>query len=388
MAIPIAYNMRNLIVRKTTTVMTAVGIGLTVAVLVADLALVEGLKTAFKATGHPLQLVVMRKGSNAELNSTVTREALQILKAEPHIAVNDAREPMASPEILTVVNLPSVDSPTGMNLTVRAMSQVGIEMRGAKIQPGGRWFQSGQREIVVGKSVAKRYPNAQPGKRVRFGRGEWEVVGVFDAGDSAFNGEIWGELNQIGPDFNRQDSVNSVLVRATDLASFQALKNSIDDDRRLGVDAMPEREYYERQTSSGAPLQIFGILVAVIMAVGSSFAAMNTMYAAVARRAKEIGTLRVLGFSRGSILLSFLIESLLLALIGGVIGCLLALPINGVTTGVGSFATFSEIAFDFRVSPSTMLAGIIFALVVGAIGGLFPAGSAARKEILTALREI
>jgi putative ABC transport system permease protein len=388
MALPIAYNLRNLVVRKTTTVMTAVGIGLTVAVLVADMALVEGLKTAFKATGHPLQLVVMRKGSNAELNSTVTREALQIMKVEPRIAVNDAREPMASPEILTVVNLPSVDSPTGMNLTVRALSQIGVEMRGAKIQPGGRWFQSGQREIVVGRSVAKRYPNAQPGKRVRFGRGEWEVVGVFDAGDSAFNGEIWGELNQIGPDFNRQDSVNSVLVRATDAASFQALKNSIDDDRRLGVDAMPEREYYDRQTSSGAPLQIFGLLVAVIMAVGSSFAAMNTMYAAVARRAKEIGTLRVLGFSRGSIMLSFLIESLLLAFIGGVFGCLLALPINGVTTGVGSFATFSEIAFDFRVSSSAMLAGIIFALVVGAIGGLFPAGSAARKEILTALREI
>jgi putative ABC transport system permease protein len=387
MAIPIAYNLRNLVVRKTTTIMTAVGIGLTVAVLVADLALVEGLRTAFKSTGHPLQLMVMRKGSNAELNSTVTREAFQILKAEPRLAVNEAREVMASPEILTIINLPSVDSPAGMNLTVRAITQVGVEMRGAKIQQG-RWFQSGQREIVVGKSVAKRYPNAQPGKRVRFGRGEWEVVGVFDAGDSAFNGEIWGELNQIGSDFNRQDTVSSVLVRATDDASLQGLKNSLNDDRRLGVEATPEREYYELQTSSGAPLQIFGLLVAVIMAIGSSFAAMNTMYAAVARRAKEIGTLRVLGFSRSSILLSFMIESLLLALIGGVFGCLLALPINGVTTGIGSFATFSEIAFDFRVSPSSMLAGIIFALVVGAIGGLFPAGSAAHKEILTSLREI
>jgi putative ABC transport system permease protein len=295
---------------------------------------------------------------------------------------------MASPEIITVINLPSVDSPAGMNVTLRALSQIGVEMRGARIQPGGRFFQSGQREIVVGKSVAKRYPNAQPGKRLRFGRGEWEVVGVFDAGDSAFNGEIWGELNQIAGDFNRQDTVSSILVRAADAATFQALKNSLDDDRRLGVNAVPEREYYEQQTSSGAPLQIFGILVAVIMAVGSSFAAMNTMYAAVARRAKEIGTLRVLGFSRGSVMLSFLIESLLLALIGGVFGCLLALPINGMTTGVGSFATFSEIAFDFRVSPSALLTGIIFALVVGAIGGLFPAGSAARKEIPTALREI
>jgi putative ABC transport system permease protein len=295
---------------------------------------------------------------------------------------------MASPEILGVINLPSVDSPNGMNLTVRALSQAGIGMRDVKIQSGGRWFQSGQREVVVGKSVAKRYPNAQPGKRIRFGRGEWDVVGVFDAGESAVNSEIWGELNQVGSDFNRQDTVSSVLIRASDSAAFQALFNSLNDDRQLGVNALREREYYELQTSAGAPLQFFGLLVAVIMAVGSSFAAMNTMYAAVARRAKEIGTLRVLGFSRGSILLSFLIESLLLSLIGGLVGCLIALPLNGVTTGIGSFATFSEIAFDFRVSPSTMLAGIIFALVVGVIGGLFPASNAARKEILTALREI
>src|SRR5262245_48429692 len=180
MAIPLAYNLRNLIVRKTTTVMTALGIGMTVAVLVADLALVEGLRTAFKAAGHPLQILVMRKGSNAELNSNLTREALQVLKSKPGFATNEAGEPMISPEIMTVINLPNVDSPNGMNLTVRALSQTGIDMRGVKIQPGGRWFQSGQREVVVGKSVAKRYPNARPGQRVKFGRGEWDVVGVFD----------------------------------------------------------------------------------------------------------------------------------------------------------------------------------------------------------------
>jgi len=387
MAIPIAYNLRNLIVRKTTTVMTALGIGLTVAVLVADLALVEGLRSAFKASGHPLQLIVLRKGSNAEVNSSVTREALQVLKVKPGLAVNSAGEAMASPEVLAIINLPGVDSPLGMNLTVRGVTPIGIEMRDLKLQQG-RWFQSGQREIVVGKSVAKRYPNAQLGKRVHFGKGDWDVVGVFDAGESAINGEIWGDLNQIDSDYNRLDTVGSVLVRASDSAMVQSLINSLEDDRQLGVNAVREREYYEQQTSSGAPLQIFGLLVAVIMAVGSSFAAMNTMYAAVARRAKEIGTLRVLGFSRGSIMLSFLIESLLLALIGGALGCLLALPINGVTTGVGNFATFSEVAFDFRIGPGAMLAGIIFALVVGAIGGLFPAGSAARKEILTALRVI
>ena len=387
MAIPITYNMRNLVVRKTTTLMTAVGIALTVAVLVGDLALVEGLRTAFKTSGHPLQALVLRKGANAEIGSSVTRSAFQILKAKAGIAANNAGEPLASPEIVTVINLPSVDSPTGMNVTLRGVSQIGIEMREVSIQQGS-WFQPGQRQIVVGKSVAKRYPNAQPGMSLRFGRGDWQVVGVMSAGESAINSEIWGDLNQISSDFNREDQLNSVLIRGSDTAAVMALVNSINDDRQLNVSATLERKYYERQTAAGAPLQFFGILVAVIMAIGSTFAAMNTMYAAVARRAKEIGTLRVIGYTRGSILLSFVVESLLLALVGGVFGCALALPLNGMTTGIGSFVTFSEIAFDFRVSPQSMLIGIVFALIVGAIGGFFPARNAARKEILTALQEV
>ena len=177
----------------------------------------------------------------------------------------------------------------------------------------GRWFQAGQREVVVGKSIAKRYPGAHMGKKLRFGRGEWEVVGVMDGGQSSVNSEIFGDLNQISSDFNRADGLSSVLLRATDAATVPALINSLNDDRRLGVLAQTERTYYESQTSSGALLQYLGIFIAIIMAVGSSFAAMNTMYAAVARRATEIGTLRVLGFSRGSILFSFLIESLLLS---------------------------------------------------------------------------
>jgi len=367
--------------------MTAAGIALTVAVLIGDLALVEGLSTAFKRTGHPLQALVLRKGANAEIGSVVTRQAFQTLKAKSGIASNNSSEPLASPEIVTVINLPSVDSPNGMNVTLRGVSSLGIQMREVTLKQG-TWFQPGQRQIIVGKSVAKRYPNAQPGKTLQFGRGEWEVVGVMDAGESAINSEIWGDLNQISSDFNREDQVNSVLVRAVDVASLKALVNSINDDRQLNVSAISEPEYYERQTAAGAPLQFFGILVAVIMAIGSSFAAMNTMYAAVSRRAAEIGTLRVVGYSRASILLSFLVESLLLALIGGILGCALALPLNGVTTGIGSFVTFSEIAFNFRVSPQAMLIGIVFALIVGGIGGVFPARTAARKEILTALQEM
>jgi len=387
MAIPVSYNLRNLIVRKTTTVMTALGITLTVAVLLSVLALVNGLQTAFESSGNPLQILVMRKGSNAELSSAITREVYQDLKSMPGIARQD-NQPMSSLEMVTVINLPSVDSPEGMNVTLRGILPLGIKMRdGLKLQDG-RWFQAGQREVVVGKSIARRYPGAHLGKKLRFGRGDWEVVGVMDGGQSSVNSEIFGDLNQTSSDFNRADGLSSILVRATDAATVPALINSLNDDRRLGVVAQTEQEYYDSQTSSGAILQYLGIFISVIMAVGSSFAAMNTMYAAVARRAREIGTLRVLGFSRGSILTSFLLESVLLSVLGGLLGCVLVLPLNNITTGIGSFVTFSEISFNFRVSPQIMAAGVAFALVMGALGGLFPARSAAKKEILTALRDI
>jgi putative ABC transport system permease protein len=387
MAIPVSYNLRNLVVRKTTTIVTALGIALTVAVLLAVLALVNGLKTAFQSSGNPLQILVMRKGSNAELSSGVTRQVFQDLKPMAGIA-RDGNEPMASLEMVTVINLPSVDSPAGMNVTLRGLLPMGIKMRDDLKLPDGRWFRAGQREVVVGKSVAKRYPGARLGQKLRFGRGEWEVVGVMDGGQSAVNSEIFGDLNQISSDFNRADGLSSVLLRATDEATVPALINTLNDDRRLGVTAQTEKSYYESQTNSGAVLQYLGIFISIIMAIGSSFAAMNTMYAAVARRAREIGTLRVLGFSKGGILTSFLFESLLLSVIGGIVGCLLVLPLNNITTGVGSFVTFSEIAFNFRVSPSIMLTGIVFALIMGTLGGLFPARSAARKEILSALRDI
>jgi putative ABC transport system permease protein len=387
MAIPVSYNLRNLVVRKTTTVITALGIALTVAVLLAVLALVNGLRTAFQSSGDPLQILVMRKGATAELSSAVTREVFQDLKSMAGIA-REGDEPRASLEMVTVINLPSVDSPTGMNVTLRGILPVGIKMRDDLKLQDGRWFRAGQREVVVGKSIAKRYPGAHMGNKLRFGRGEWEVVGVMDGGQSAVNSEIFGDLNQISSDFNRADGLSSVLLRATDAATVPALINSLNDDRRLGVLAQTEKSYYEAQTNSGALLQYLGVFISIIMAVGSSFAAMNTMYAAVARRATEIGTLRVLGFSKNSIMLSFLMESLLLSGLGGLVGCLLVLPLNNITTGIGSFVTFSEIAFNFRVSPEIMVIGVTFALVMGAVGGLFPARMAARKEILVALREI
>jgi putative ABC transport system permease protein len=251
----------------------------------------------------------------------------------------------------------------------------------------GRWFQTGRRELVVGKSISERFPEARVGKKIRFGRGDWDVVGAMDAGHGAQNSEIWGDLNQVSSDLQRVDVLSSALVRTTDVAAAKALVNDLNNDQRLNVNAISEQEYYDLQTRSAAPIEYTGIFVAIIMAIGSSFAAMNTMYAAVARRAQEIGTLRVLGFSRGSILSSFFVESVLLAVLGGLLGCLLVLPLNGVTTGVGG-ANFSEIDFSFHVTPNIMAWGLAFAVVLGALGGLFPAHNASRKEILAALRGI
>jgi putative ABC transport system permease protein len=274
-----------------------------------------------------------------------------------------------------------------MNVTLRGLSRVGTEMRDVVLTQG-RWFNAGQREVVVGKSVFARYPDARIGHHLNFGRGNWEIVGVMDGGESALNSEIWGDVNQMSADYNRQASLSSILVRATDASAMTQLITAIDENRSLGLSAVSEKAYYAKQTSAGTVLEAMGIFIALIMAVGSSFAAMNTMYAAVARRGKEIGTLRVLGFSRASILFSFFLESVLLAGLGGLLGCLLVLPLNGITTGIGSFTTFSEIDFDFHVTAQIMLTGVVFAMCLGAVGGLFPARMAAKKEILNALREI
>jgi putative ABC transport system permease protein len=386
MKIPLAYNFRNLVVRKTTTLMTAAGIALTVAVLVSSLALVEGLKATFANTGNPQQILVLRKGSTSELGSFVSRESFALLRTMDGIARDNANQPIASLEMNQVINLPSVDDPKGMNVTLRGLLPAGIAMRNVHLMTG-RWFHAGKREIVVGKSIAQRYPGAQLNDHLRFGRGDWQVVGVMDGGQSALNSEIWGDLNQISADYNREDSLSSILVRTTDSAAVPALIQAIANNRQFNLAGISEPAYYARQTSSGAPLEFLGILVAIIMAIGSSIAAMNTMYAAVSRRSREIGTLRVIGFSRASILASFIIEALLVSIAGGILGCLITLPLNGVTTGVGSFFTFSEIAFRFRVGFSTMAIGVIFAAMVGVLGGFFPARNAAKKEILGALHE-
>ena len=389
MALPFSYNLRNLWVRRTTTLMTALGIGLTVAVLLSILALVGGLKNAFSSTGVEGNVLVMRQSAESELSSNLTRVQFQDLKLRSGIRRDEQGNPLASLEMVSTVLLESVDYETGINISIRGLKpDPGFKLRPAIAITSGRWFEAGKREVTVGKNVAKRNPEAQLGKDLRFGKGAWRVVGVFDAGDSAANSEIWADLDQLCADDNRCDTLSSALVRVDPVTNTEPFIKSLKDDQRLSVTAMTEKLYYEQQSSSAAPIQFLGIFIAIVMAVGSSFAAMNTMYAAVARRSSEIGTLRVLGFSRFSVLLSFFLESLLLSFFGGIVGCLLVLPLDGFTTGIGSMTTFSEVAFSFKITPEIMLTGMGFALFIGAVGGLLPAAQAARKQILEALRDI
>jgi len=386
MAIPITYNVRNLKLRKGLTIMTTLGIALTVTTAIFLMALLEGLNRAFVTSGDSLNVLALRKGSEAELSGGFNAELLPTLRNLPGIAKDRHGEPMVSGEWVVLIVLPRKDGTGEVNVTVRGMMPDGLELRPRVKLVEGRWFTPGQREVVVSESIHKRFSDANVGDSMQFGKGPWNVVGVFDAGGSAYESEIWGDVNQMAADFDRQGGFSSAYLRATDPISANALKNRVSEDQRLKLDGILETEYYAKQTRSGAPIKFVGLIVAIAMAIGSSFAAMNTMYAAVAYRSREIATLRVIGFSRPSILTSFVIESLLLSLLGAMVGIVLMLPFNGMTTGTSNAVTFSEVVFSLRMTPAVLLTAILFGVVMGLFGGFAPAWHAARQDIIAALR--
>jgi len=387
MTIPLSYNIRNLKLRKGLTIMTALGIALTVTTAIFIMALLAGLKRAFVTSGDAQNVLVLRKGSEAELSGGFDATNFPVLKNLPGIAKDSHGEPMASGEWVVVIVLPRKDGTGEVNVTVRGMMPDGLELRPKVKLVEGRWFTPGQREVVVSESIHKRFSHANVGDTLAFGKGPWQVVGVFDAGGSAYDSEIWGDVNQMATDFDRQGGFSSAYLRATDPVSADALKHRVSDDQRLKLEGLLETEYYAKQTSSGAPIRIIGWIVAVIMAIGSSFAAMNTMYAAVAYRGREIATLRVIGFSKPSILTSFVLESLLLSLLGALVGIVLMLPFNGMTTGTSNAVTFSEIVFSLRMTLPVVVTAVGFALIMGLFGGIAPAWHAARRDIIAALRD-
>jgi putative ABC transport system permease protein len=376
--IPVRYNLRSLVVRRVGTVMTVLGVGLTVAVFVSILAMVQGLESTFTTTGEALNLVVIRQGAQVESNSFFDREVKPVIETMPG-AVSVAGE------IIVIVNHPRVTGET-TNLLVRGIDATrSFELRPRVKLLEGRMYRPGLREVIVSRSVSRRFRNAAIGDSIRLGRADWTVVGLFDASRTAHESEIWADYGEVAEEFERP-IYSSLLVRVTARPDIQPLRERITTDRRFRLDVFTEVEYYEAQTSTAAPLRVLGYLIATIMAVGSCFAVMNTMYAATAYRAREIATLRVLGFRGYSILLSFMIESLVLSLLGGIAGCLLALPIHGISTGTSNFVTFSEVVFEFQVTPRLMLTGLAFAAIMGTLGGFLPARVASRTTITRALR--
>ena len=385
MALPLKYNLRNIVVRKGSTLATAFTIGLTVAVFLLVMALARGIDLTLSSSGEPLNMIVLREGSTAELNSAVTREQFNdLLYLDGVEREND--KPLATAEIITLIYKPRKGMNQGSNVTVRGVGPMSFKLRSGFQTIAGRIFQPGLTEAVVSKRIAERFQGLEVGDKFRIQTTDYTVVGLFDSAGKAFESEIWVDINSL-TSTTKRETFSSALLRVKDQNALSALSKRITDDPKLHLKALSERAFYEDQqgTASGA-LKGLAIFVSFIMAIGAGFAGMNTMYAAVARRTKEIGTLRVLGFSRGSILLAFLLESVSIALIGAAIGILLTLPLNFVSTGTSNFVTFSEIAFNFRVTTDLMISALLFGAIIGLVGSLLPSIRASRFKIVDALR--
>jgi putative ABC transport system permease protein len=388
MALPISYNVRNLFVRWQVTLLAIFGIGLVVTVLVVLLAMAAGFRLALRATGSPANGIVVQRGSNSELSSFFNQEHANIISVDARVARGNDGQPLASREVVIVANMDRRIDGAPTNVTVRGVTPRAFDVREGITIVEGRRFTPGIDEVIVGERIHERIRGLDIGSRVAIQNRDWLVVGIFAADGGAFESEIWGSFEVMGPAFSRSGGQNSLTVRLADPETLAAFDEEIQADPRMQVQMVAERQYYEDQSAPVAiPLTALATFVSIVMGIGAVFGAMNTMYAIVAARTREIGTLRAIGFSRRSILFCFLVESIFLALVGGAIGCLLAFPMNGFTTATGNTASFSEIAFAFRITPPSLIAGMIFALVMGVIGGLLPSARAARLPIASALRE-
>jgi ABC-type antimicrobial peptide transport system permease subunit len=387
MKIPIAYNIRSLRGRPVSTAFTALGIGLVVAVFVAMLALANGFAVALTSTGSPDNVLILRKGADSEMSSGISRADANIIASSPHAARGADGSALASPEVFVVIPLGRVADTTQMaNVVVRGVSDKVWEVRANVAVSDGRKPEVGRREVCIGSKLVPRFPNTAIGGTIKIAGGQWDVVCHFTAAGSSFESEIWGLNEQVMP-VMRGEAFQSVTFRLADPAAFDEVKRSLEDDRRVTVTVEREIDFYAQQSELlGTILLVLAVMITGIMGVGAIFGAVNTMYAAVASRSSEIAVLLTLGFHPRSILASFLAESTLIALAGGVIGCLIALPVNGVVANTTNWASFSEIAFAFRITPGLLLAGLVFAAVMGILGGYFPARRASKLQVVEAIR--
>ena len=386
MALPLSYNVRNVRQRWQVTLLAIFGIALVVTVFVFLTAMSSGFRLALRATGRTDNAIIVQRGSNSELTSGINRGQASVMMVDSRIARGADGQPLASPEILVVANLRRKADGAEVNVSVRGVTTKAFEVRGGIKMVEGQPFTPGLDEVVVGERAADRFGLAL-GSSVKISKRDWRIVGIFSSEGSGFESEIWGDLNVMAGPMRREGGYQVIAVRLSDPSSLEAFTKVLEEDPQQQVSVTQERAYYEAQAGGIAnALMGLAVFVAVVMGTGAVFGAMNTMYALVAARTREIGTLRALGFSRRSVLLSFVTESVFLALVGGILGCILALPANGVTSATNG-ANFSELAFAFRITPFALGIGIAFALVMGLLGGLLPAFRAARMPITTALRE-
>ena len=389
MAIPFVYNFRSVTARWTSSIVAVLGIAGTVGVFVAMLSLARGFRATLVASGSEDNAIVLRAGATSEMMSGIKLEDIKILQDAPGVA-RSSDAPLVTSEVVVVAPFPLRATGTDANAQIRGVSANVLTVRKNVKIVQGRMFQPGLAELIVGKNASSSYSGLTLGNMVNFGGGHWQVVGIFDAGGSAFDSEVWCDARVLDDVYKRPSNIfQSATVHLSSPGAFEQFKDAVTSDRRLNFDVTREIDYYAKQSTRMTQLiTILGGLVAFVMAIGAVFGALNTMYSAVAERGREIATMRALGFGGGAVVFSFLVEALLISFVGGAIGCVAVLPLNGLTTGTMNWQTFSQLAFAFRITPALLLAGIVFALLMGLLGGLPPAMRAAWRPVAVALREL
>jgi putative ABC transport system permease protein len=389
-SVPVSYNFRSIRARWTSTIVAVLGIAGTVGVFVAMLSLARGFKATLVASGSPGNALVIRAGSPSEMMGGITLESIKVLQDAPGIARDPSGAPILTQDVVGVIPVPLISTGTDANVQVRGVSPNVLEVRKFVKIVQGRMFQSGLNELVVGKNASKTYQGLTVGNKIDFAGGHWQVVGIFDAGGSAFDSEVWCDSQIFNQVLQRPANIfQSATVHLASPDTFQEFKDAVTKDPRMNVDVWREIDYYAKQSTTMTRLiTVLGGLVAAIMAIGAIFGALNTMYSAVAERGREIATMRAVGFSAWNVILSFLFEALVISIVGGILGCLVVLPLNGWTTSTMNWQTFSNVAFAFKITFDLLVMGVLFALVMGVLGGLLPAIRAAIQPVAVALREL
>ena len=389
MAIPVVYNLRSVKARWTSAIVAVLGIAGTVGVFVAMLSLARGFRATLVSSGSYDNAIVMRAGATSEMMSGVTLDSMKILQDEPGVARLDG-VPVVTSEVVVVAPFPLRSTGTDANVQVRGVSPNVLTVRKIVKIVQGRMFNPGLSELIAGRNATNTYSGLTAGNQVTFGGGHWTVVGIFDAGGSAFDSEVWCDSHILSDVYKRPNNIfQSVTVHLTSPEAFQGFKDAVVKDPRLDVDVSREIDYYAKQSQMMTRLiTVLGGLVAAVMGIGAVFGALNTMYSAVSERGREIAVMRALGFGAVAVVFSFLVEALLISFVGGAIGCVAVLPLNGFTTGAMNWQTFSHLAFAFKITPDLLVGGIIFALAMGVAGGLLPAIHAALRPISVALRSL